>query len=1014
MDDLYDEFGNYIGPSLGDQDKSSSSESEDKYYEPVVTDINYENEKERTDNLPSSGSDDEYEKEKEKDIEIEMEQENENEGNTVEKIVLNEDKQYYQESTDIYGEGVEVLVEDEDEQDISVPIVQVFKEKQFHLYEKQPLETTYSLKFVSDMSKLKQRIRNICIAGHLHHGKTTFLDNLVQQTHPNFNQKKHEGFTDTRVDEHKRGVSIKSTPLSLILPDLRYRSYLFHMVDTPGGVVFGDEFTSVLRICDGIVLIVDAVEGVLMQTKQIIKEAISNCIPIVLVVNKIDRLILDLKLPPKDAYQKIRLTIEEVNTIINKHQTNTSYYEQPRLSPETGNVCFASSRDGWCFTVNSFAKKYLDKSEDNFDYLKFAKRLWGDIFFNPKTRKFVGKKNRTKKYPRSFVQFILEPIYKLYSQIIGESPKTLKKHLDQLEIKISKKVLHGNVRQLLRSILSQFFKNFNGFVDMCVQHLPSPSAQAKYKLDSIYVGSHKGVIGESLKICDPEGPLMVNVVKLIERKDCERFDCLARIFSGTLRAGQKVKIYSEKYIIGETEGISNKTVGRILLGVGRYCHELKEIGAGNIILIENIDKKIGKFATLTNYTNEENQENEEIEIENEKQSVFKKIQYHLKPVIKIGIEPLKPQELPRMIEGLSRILKSYPALQAKKEESGEHILLGTGELSLDCALYDLREMYSEIEIKVSDPCSNFCETVADVSDIQCYSESPNQKNKLYLVAEQLEKKISNDIENGVLKSSEWDEDEISEFLQNNYSWDILASNSVWSFSSDYNYPNMLLNQTLPIETDQDILNEIKDPVIQGFSWACSEGPLCEEPIRDVKFLLQRAELDENQAYRSNVQIIPTIRRVVHSSFLRATPKMMEPIWLVEIIGSSDALSAGLNVIRRRRGRIIKDYPKPGTPLSILHAYVPVMDSFSFEVDLRTSTQGLAFCQMSFDHWQVVTGNPLDTEIELTPLVISDGDSLARDYMIKTRRRKGLSEIINYAKYFTQEQILEFENLNNLL
>ena len=78
-----------------------------------------------------------------------------------------------------------------------------------------------------------------------------------------------------------------------------------------------------------------------------------------------------------------------------------------------------------------------------------------------------------------------------------------------------------------------------------------------------------------------------------------------------------------------------------------------------------------------------------------------------------------------MLEGLRKVSKSYPLLVTKVEESGEHILIGTGELYMDCVLHDLRRMYSEIEIKVSDPSVSFCETIIDNSSIKCYADTPN-------------------------------------------------------------------------------------------------------------------------------------------------------------------------------------------------------------------------------------------------------------------------------------------------
>ena len=74
-------------------------------------------------------------------------------------------------------------------------------------------------------------------------------------------------------------------------------------------------------------------------------------------------------------------------------------------------------------------------------------------------------------------------------------------------------------------------------------------------------------------------------------------------------------------------------------------------------------------------------------------------------VIKIAVEPVNPSELPKMLDGLRKVNKSYPLLNTRVEESGEHVILGTGELYLDCVMHDLRKLYSEIDIKVADPVS---------------------------------------------------------------------------------------------------------------------------------------------------------------------------------------------------------------------------------------------------------------------------------------------------------------------
>jgi U5 small nuclear ribonucleoprotein component len=103
---------------------------------------------------------------------------------------------------------------------------------------------------------------------------------------------------------------------------------------------------------------------------------------------------------------------------------------------------------------------------------------------------------------------------------------------------------------------------------------------------------------------------------------------------------------------------------------------------------------------------------------------------------------------------------------------------------------------------------------------------------------------------------------------------------------------------------------------------------------------------------------------------------------------------------------VHDEPKPGAPFYIVKAFIPVMDSFGFETDLRCFTQGQAFCQLVFDNWAVVPGDPLDRNVILHPLEPSPPLALARDFMVKTRRRKGLSEDVSINKYFDDPMLLE--------
>lgn len=227
-------------------------------------------------------------------------------------------------------------------------------------------------------------------------------------------------YTDTLFTEQQRGNSIKATPVTLLLQDVKSKSYLMNIFDTPGHVNFSDETTAAIRLSDGAVLMVDAAEGVMLNTERLLKHAIQEKLAVTVCINKIDRLILELKLPPQDAYYKLRHIIEEINGLISFYSDS----DNPTfVSPALGNVCFASSEYNVCFNLKSFAALYAADSAD-LNVSEFAKRLWGDVYFNNKTRKFT-KKPPHNTAQRSFIEFILEPLYKIFAQVVGDVDTTL-------------------------------------------------------------------------------------------------------------------------------------------------------------------------------------------------------------------------------------------------------------------------------------------------------------------------------------------------------------------------------------------------------------------------------------------------------------------------------------------------------------------------------------------------------------------------------------------------------------
>ena len=159
------------------------------------------------------------------------------------------------------------------------------------------------------------------------------------------------------------------------------------------------------------------------------------------------------------------------------------------------------------------------------------------------------------------------------------------------------------------------------------------------------------------------------------------------------------------------------TVGGLFLiqQGGRYRIEVDRAYAGNWVLITGIDKTVMKTCTLFDAKG----------VEQDALNIFKPLDFGTLPVVKIAVEPLNPSELPKMINGLKRVTKAYPISQVSVEQTGEHSIHGVGELYLDCLMHDLRNVFTDVEIKVSEPFVSIRETVADSSSQKFTAVTPN-------------------------------------------------------------------------------------------------------------------------------------------------------------------------------------------------------------------------------------------------------------------------------------------------
>jgi len=797
----------------------------------------------------------------------------------------------------------------------------------------------------------KNNIRNMSVIAHVDHGKSTLTDSLLSKAGIIADAKAGETrATDTRKDEQERCITIKSTAISMYfemedkdLPFVKQtlekdcKGFLINLIDSPGHVDFSSEVTAALRVTDGALVVVDCVSGVCVQTETVLRQAIAEKIKPVLFMNKMDRALLELQLEQEDLFLTFQRIVENVNVIIATYADDDGPMGIVRVDPANASVGFGSGLHGWAFTLKQFSEIYAAKF--GVDVEKLMKKLWGENFFNPKTKKWAKKKDEDNK--RSFCMYVLDPIYKMFDAIMNFKKDETDKLLDRLQLK--QKMKHEELqlegKPLMKAVMRNWLPAGEAMFQMIVIHLPSPVTAQKYRAASLYEGPADDAACQAMAQCDPNGPLMMYISKMVPTSDKGRFYAFGRVFSGKIATGQKVRIMGPNFVPGKKEDLYEKSIQRTILMMGRYIEAIEDVPCGNICGLVGVDQFLVKTGTITTFKEAHN---------------MKVMKFSVSPVVRVAVEPRNAADLPKLVEGLKRLAKSDPMVQCMIEESGEHIIAGAGELHLEICLKDLEEDHAQIPLKKSDPVVSYRETVSEESSMMCLSKSPNKHNRLFMKAVPMPDGLPEDIDSGEV-SNKQDFKIRGRYLADKYEYDITEARKIWCFGPDTMGPNIVIDATKGVQ----YLNEIKDSVIAGFQWASKEGVLCDENMRGVRFNIYDVTLHTDAIHRGGGQIIPTARRVLYASTLTAEPRLMEPVYLVEIQCPENAVGGIYGVLNRRRGHVFEESQVAGTPMFHVKAYLPVNESFGFTADLRSNTGGQAFPQCVFDHWQVMQGDPMD-------------------------------------------------------
>lgn len=787
----------------------------------------------------------------------------------------------------------------------------------------------------------QQNIRNITICAHVDNGKTTTTDSLLNKA--GIISDEHTGNrlkTDTRPDEQERNITIKSTGISLYyeLPEdislpvgAEGNKFLINLIDSPGHVDFSSEVTAALRVTDGCIIILDAIKGVCVQTETVMRQALDEMVKPVALINKIDRLILELKLAPEEIYQKFYNHIVSCNALLAKYNNKMS---EIQVSPEDGTVCFGCGIMGWGFNLGVFARKWAPKMNCSPDEL--VKKLWGENYWHPREKKWYTTK--VSGSHRGFTFFCLNPIMQVVNTILEEDGEKVARMLDSMNIKLGDKEKDLIGKKLLKPVMQKFLPNADGILEMIIKNLPSPVQAQSYRVDHLYTGPKDDVFYNAIKNCDPNGPLVMYISKLFPAPDMSRFYAFGRVFSGKVKPTM-INIQGPEYTPEtKTDVFKGRRIQNVCVMMADKAESIEFAPAGNTAALSGIDGFILKTATIT---------------ENLDCHIIRDMKFTVSPVVSVAVACKKPQDLPKLMNGLKLLTKSDPLCQTRfDKDTGEIVISGAGELHLEICVHDLQTMFARgVELSVSDPVVPFRETIIGTSSELCLAKSPNKHNRLFLTAEPIDPELVKALEARRITKSTEVKERIR--LLGEYGWDKDTASKIWGID-EINNVNMLVDLTKGVQ----YLNEIKDSLLAGFNSNAVSGPLCGEPLIGVRFNIHDVVLHADAIHRGGGQMIPTMQRVMNGSVLTAGVRLLEPIYQVDIQCPTELVSAVYSVLNQRRGSVIEETTDENSGATNIVGHLPVAESIGFTQYLRSQTQGKAFPQCSFSHWEIINEDPL--------------------------------------------------------
>ncbi|XP_010490053.1 PREDICTED: elongation factor-like GTPase 1 [Camelina sativa] len=825
-----------------------------------------------------------------------------------------------------------------------------------------------------------RKVRNICILAHVDHGKTTLADHLIASSgggvlHPRLAGKLR--FMDYLDEEQRRAITMKSSSISL-----RYKDYSLNLIDSPGHMDFCSEVSTAARLSDGALVLVDAVEGVHIQTHAVLRQAWIEKLTPCLVLNKIDRLICELRLSPMEAYTRLIRIVHEVNGIVSAYKSEKYLSdvdsilaspsgelsaeslelleddEEVTFQPQKGNVVFVCALDGWGFGIAEFASFYASKLGASATALQ--KSLWGPRYYVPKTKMIVGKKSLSagSKAKPMFVQFVLEPLWQVYEAALdpGGDRAVLEKVIKSFNLSIPPRELQNkDPKNVLQSVMSRWLPLSDAVLSMAVKHLPDPIAAQGYRIPRLVperniirgddvdssVLAEAELVRKSIEACDSshDSPCVVFVSKMFLER-CVK-DLKERFAKVNLEVSPPLVSYRET-IEGDGSNLL-ESLRSLSLNTSDYIE--KRTPNGRCIIRVHVMKLPHALTKLLD-------ENTELlgDIIGGKGSHSVKILQSQNPSLRENVDPIEE-------------------LKKQLTEAG---VSSSSETEKD------REK---------------CKTEWSKLLKRIWALGPREKGPNILFAPD-GKRIAEDGSMLVRGSPH-----VSQRL--GFTED---STEVPSEASE----TALYSEALTLESS----------IVSGFQLATASGPLCDEPMWGLAFTVESHlapaedfETDKPEHFGIFTgQVMTAVKDACRAAVLQKNPRIVEAMYFCELNTAPEYLGPMYAVLSRRRAKVLKEEMQEGSSLFTVHAYVPVSESFGFADELRKGTSGGASALMVLSHWEMLEEDPFfvpKTEEEIEEF--GDGASVlpntARKLINAVRRRKGLHVEEKVVQHATKQRTL---------